>query len=796
MEIPGISEMRDLVGLPRHQYLTIGVAIKRNKKSKYIIKWAVEKFASEGEVMFKLIHVRPKITTVPTAMGNSIPISQVRNDVATAYKKEVEWQTNEKLLPYKRMFTRNKLQAEILQIESDDVISAISNEVAKAKIGKLVIAASSHGMFSRRQNISAKISESTPSFCTVYVISNGKLSSLRPSDIETNASIRDDSSVSSFSTNDSSNCSLNSQADFTPHPRSPSLPMQRFHALSNINQGLLHNKTLSIESNDYGLSSLDTPERINIMSSTISSCPSNSGESSATSLFTENRSWVSNQASKSDGSDFSSPSSDHINFELEKIRIELRHVKGMYAMAQSEATDASEKLNDLYKRRSEEANKLKEIQNMGTKAKQLAIEEKQRYEAVKREAECMKYYIEREAAQRRDAEMIALYESKEKERLERALVGPLKLYREFEWEEIVAATSSFSEELKIGMGAYGSVYKCSLHHTTVAVKVLHCKEAQGNKQFQQELEILSKIRHPHLLILLGACPEQGCLVYEYMENGSLEDKLVRKNNTPPIPWFDRFRIAWEIASALVFLHNSDPQPIIHRDLKPANILLDRNYVSKIGDVGLSKMIYNDSVSITSLLNDTALVGTLCYIDPEYQRSGVVSVFSDVYAFGMVILQLLTGKVAMSLVHMVEVAIENGCIEKILDLEAGCWPIEETKELAELGLKCAELRRRDRPDLREKVLPVLERLKEIANKAKDVALDAEPAPPNHFICPILKEIMEDPCVAADGYSYDRRAIEKWFKEKDKSPMTNLPLPNKNLIPNNTLISAISQWKCGK
>ncbi|KAI6672201.1 hypothetical protein NL676_000107 [Syzygium grande] len=88
------------------------------------------------------------------------------------------------------------------------------------------------------------------------------------------------------------------------------------------------------------------------------------------------------------------------------------------------------------------------------------------------------------------------------------------------------------------------------------------------------LEILSKIGHPHLLLLIDACPDHGCLIYEYMENGSLEDRLLRKNSTPPIPWFDRFRIAWEVASALVFLHNVKPKPIIHRDLKPAKILLD------------------------------------------------------------------------------------------------------------------------------------------------------------------------------------------------------------------------------
>lgn len=248
---------------------------------------------------------------------------------------------------------------------------------------------------------------------------------------------------------------------------------------------------------------------------------------------------------------------------------------------------------------------------------------------------------------------------------------------------------------------------------------------------------MSKIRHPHLLILLGACPDHGCLVYEYMENGSLEERLFRKNNTPPIPWFERYRIAWEVASALVFLHNAQPKQVIHRDLKPANILLDHNFVSKIGDVGLSTMRQSDSSSISTTYRDTGPVGTLSYIDPEYQRTGLISPKSDVYAFGMIILQLLTAKPAIALAHVVETAVEDGNLTEILDPEAGKWPREETKELALLGLNCAELRRRDRPDLKDHVLPALERLKEVADKARDLVSNGQPMPPNHFICPILK-----------------------------------------------------------
>lgn len=217
-----------------------------------------------------------------------------------------------------------------------------------------------------------------------------------------------------------------------------------------------------------------------------------------------------------------------------------------------------------------------------------------------------------------------------------------------------------------------------------------------------------------------------------MENGSLEDRLLRRNNTPPLLWFDRVRIAWEIASALVFLHNSKPKAIIHRDLKPANILLDRNYVSKIGDVGLVTVVSEDS-----LISSAAPVGTLCYIDPEYQRTGVISPKSDIYAFGMVMLQLLTSKPAIALAHKVENALSDDRLWEVIDTECGAWPIEEAKELALIALKCTELRQIDRPDLQDEVLPALEKLKDVGEKARNMALVSAPPLPKHFTCPILR-----------------------------------------------------------
>lgn len=227
-----------------------------------------------------------------------------------------------------------------------------------------------------------------------------------------------------------------------------------------------------------------------------------------------------------------------------------------------------------------------------------------------------------------------------------------------------------------------------------------------------QVEILSLIRHPNMVLLLGACPEYGCLVYEYMNYGSLEDRLFRKGNTPPIPWGIRFKIAADIATGLLFLHQSKPEPLVHRDLKPANILLDRHYVCKISDVGLARLVPQSVADSVTQYHMTSAAGTFCYIDPEYQQSGRLGTKSDIYSLGVMLLQIITARPPMGLTHQVEKAIEKGTFAELLDPTVQGWPIEETLNFAQLSLRCAELRKRDRPDLSSVVLPELNRLKEL------------------------------------------------------------------------------------
>jgi len=228
-----------------------------------------------------------------------------------------------------------------------------------------------------------------------------------------------------------------------------------------------------------------------------------------------------------------------------------------------------------------------------------------------------------------------------------------------------------------------------------------------------QVEVLSCIRHPNMVLLIGACPEYGCLVYEHMANGSLDDCLFCRGNKPPIPWQLRFKIAAEIGTGLLFLHQTKPEPLVHRDLKPANILLDRNYVAKISDVGLARLVPPSVADNVTQYRMTSAAGTFCYIDPEYQQTGMLGVKSDIYSLGVIFLQILTAKPPMGLTHNVERAIEKGTFIDMLDPKVTDWPTEDCLILAKIAVRCAELRRRDRPDLGKEVLPELNRLRELA-----------------------------------------------------------------------------------
>ncbi|MED6158990.1 hypothetical protein PIB30_038132 [Stylosanthes scabra] len=430
---------------------------------------------------------------------------------------------------------------------------------------------------------------------------------------------------------------------------------------------------------------------------------------------TSNFSDVYSFNSQDSGAPSSESVSDEVETEMRRLKLELEKSMDLYSTACKDALVAKQKALELRRLKMRENKKFDEDQTTEKAELEVVVKEKAKSRAASDAAEVSRKIAELEAQKRINAETRIRAEPEPKMSGESFLYGGSARYRRYTIEEIEAATKGFSNALKVGEGGYGPVYKCELDHTQVAIKVLKTNASQGWSQFHQEIEVLSCIRHPHMVLLLGACPEIGCLVYEYMANGSLDDCLFHRGNAPVLPWQLRFRIAAEIATALLFLHQTKPEPLVHRDLKPGNILLDRNMVSKIGDVGLARLVPPSVADIVTQYRQTSTAGTFCYIDPEYQQTGMLGLKSDIYSLGVMLLQIITARSPMGLTHQVAKAIQRGTFAEMLDPAVEDWPVQHALHFARIGLSCAEMRRKDRPDLAKVVLPELNKLSQFAEE---------------------------------------------------------------------------------
>ncbi|XP_073129562.1 LRR receptor-like serine/threonine-protein kinase ERECTA [Henckelia pumila] len=273
------------------------------------------------------------------------------------------------------------------------------------------------------------------------------------------------------------------------------------------------------------------------------------------------------------------------------------------------------------------------------------------------------------------------------------------------YEDIMRMTENLNEKFIIGYGASSTVYKCVLKNCKpVAIKKLyshpHCL-----KEFETELETVGSIKHRNLVGLQGysLSPLGNLLFYDYMENGSLWDLLHGNTRKKKLDWDTRLRIAMGAAQGLAYLHHDCSPRIIHRDVKSSNILLDKDYEAHLTDFGIAK-----SLCTFKTHTSTYIMGTIGYIDPEYARTSRLTEKSDVYSYGIVLLELLTGRKAVdnesNLHYLILSKAANNAVMDTVDPEIleTCKDLGEVKKVFQLALLCSKRQPSDRPTMHEVV----------------------------------------------------------------------------------------------
>ncbi|GMI93679.1 PBS1-Like 33 [Hibiscus trionum] len=335
----------------------------------------------------------------------------------------------------------------------------------------------------------------------------------------------------------------------------------------------------------------------------------------------------------------------------------------------------------------------------------------------------------------------------------------------FTLKELELITHKFSKSNFLGEGGFGPVYKGfiddnlrpGLNAQSVAVKVLDLDGTQGHREWLAEVIFLGQLKHPHLVNLIGYCyeDEHRLLVYEYMERGNLENQLFKRFG-PPLPWLTRLKIALGTAKGLAFLHEEE-KPVIYRDFKTSNILLDLAYNAKVSDFGLA----TDGPEGEKSHVTTAVMGTEGYAAPEYITTGHLTMMSDVFSFGVVLLELLTGRQSVDKTrpgrekNLVEWA--RPVLKDIYKLDAimdprleGQYSTEGVKKAAALAYQCLSNHPKSRPTMSNVV------------KALEPLLDLTDIPTGPFVYVVPTNGNSEPVIQ----KIERREEELQIVKKEK------------------------------
>ncbi|CAH8387860.1 unnamed protein product [Eruca vesicaria subsp. sativa] len=278
-----------------------------------------------------------------------------------------------------------------------------------------------------------------------------------------------------------------------------------------------------------------------------------------------------------------------------------------------------------------------------------------------------------------------------------------------EFETLSMATNRFSDANMLGQGGFGIVYKGTLPDgKEIAVKRLSKMSLQGTDEFKNEVRLIARLQHVNLVRLLGCCVDKGekMLIYEYLENLSLDSHLFDKIRRSTLNWQKRFEITNGIARGLLYLHQDSRFRIIHRDLKASNVLLDKNMTPKISDFGMARIFGQDETEA----NTRKVVGTYGYMAPEYAMDGIFSMKSDVFSFGVLLLEIISGKRSkgfynsnrdLNLLGFVWRYWKEGkgieiVDQIIMDSSSSALQTHEIMRCIQIGLLCVQERAEDRP----------------------------------------------------------------------------------------------------
>ncbi|XP_010508094.1 PREDICTED: U-box domain-containing protein 33 [Camelina sativa] len=788
----------------------IFVAVDKHvAKSKSTLIWALQ---NTGGKKICLVHVHQPSQMIPV-MGAKFPVGSVKDEEVRVFREKERAKVHMILDDYLRICQQRGVRAEKMFIEMESIENGIVQLISELGIRKLVMGAAADRHYSRRMtDLKSRkaifVRREAPTLCHIWFTCKGYL-------IHTREATMDDTESEYASPRPSISASDLLQTFSTPE--SEHQHISRVQSTDSI-QHFVSNGSSTEHSGRVSDGSLNTDEEdresdgseVTGSATVMSTVDENSGHSSPSNFPDGVDDSFNNKIRKATSEAHSS--------KQEAFAETLRRQK-----AEKNALDAIRRAKQSESAYSEELKRRKDTEIAVAKEKERFVTIKNEQEVIMEELQSamdQKAMLESQIAesdgtmeklnQKLDIAVKLLQKLKdEREELQterdralreaeelrgRAETSTLQLpqyFTDFSFSEIEEATNHFDSTLKIGEGGYGSIYVGILRHTQVAIKMLNPNSSQGPVEYQQEVDVLSKMRHPNIITLIGACPEGWSLVYEYLPDGSLEDRINCKDNSPPLSWQNRVRIATEICAALVFLHSNKAHSLVHGDLKPANILLDSNLVSKLSDFGTCSLLHpSGSKSVR-----TDLTATGAYLDPEASSSGELTPKSDVYSFGIILLRLLTGRPATRISNEVKYALDNGSLNDLLDPLAGDWPFVQAEQLARLALRCCETVSENRPDLGTEVWRVLEPMRASSGGSSSFHLGRNEhriAPP-YFICPIFQEVMQDPHVAADGFTYEAEAIRAWLdSEHDTSPMTNVKLSHTSLIANHALRSAIQEW----